>query len=381
MTNNFQAAAAAQGVCERDDSNTSLREAQRRSNSSQVAYYPPEWAEQSAVWLAYPHNLKEWSERGSKSECGLEQMRKFTHTLISAVLDFQDLRLAFPTAELLAELRGRLEALAANKKYSLHLHVIPNNDIWIRDFGPFFVFKDGKKVSVDFAFNAWGEKFPPWDLDDVVPKLMARELNCDYEHVPMILEGGSLEFNGTGVVMTTEQCLLNKNRNPELSREQIEDIIKVNLGQEHIIWLKRGLEGDHTDGHIDDFARFISEDTVLLCQTDDINDPNYQHLRDSKQQLENWCHPETGASLRIITLPLPRQMFANGVVEPLPCSYANFIFVNGGLIVPVFNCPQDSEAIEILTKALPDRKIVTLDGSFLIEGGGGIHCMSKQEPA
>ncbi len=359
---------------------SSLRGAQRRSDP-QSAYYPAEWEAQSCVWLAYPHNLKEWSERGSKHECGLELMRQFSDKLIAAVLGFQDLRLAFTDAELLAEMRPRVEAIANGKKFTLHLHVIPNNDIWIRDYGPFFMKRAAELVSVDFAFNAWGEKFPPWDLDDIAPKLMADELGCAYEQVPMILEGGSLEFNGAGLVLTTEQCLFNTNRNPSMSREEIENIILDNLGQEYIIWLKRGLEGDHTDGHIDDFARFIAEDTVVLCLADSPSDPNYQHLLASKTVLENWRHPETGRELRIITLPLPKQMFAGGVVEPLPCSYANFIFVNGGLIVPVFNCAQDTEALRILSEALPDRQIVALDGSFLIEGGGGIHCMSKQQPA
>jgi len=358
----------------------SLRGAQRRSNPH-ATYYPPEWAIQSCVWLAYPHNLQEWSERGSKSQCGLELMRQFTDKLIAAILDFQDIRLAFTSAEMMTEFRSRVETVAQGKRYKLNLHIVPNNDIWIRDYGPFFTKRAEQLVSVDFAFNAWGEKFPPWHLDDIAPEVMARELNCEYQQVPMILEGGSLEFNGAGVVMTTEQCLLNKNRNPDLSKAQIEESIKTNLGQDHIIWLKRGLEGDHTDGHIDDFARFIDEDTVLLCQADSPSDPNYEHLRESKRVLEEWRHPETGASFKIIDLPLPKQMFADGVVEPLPCSYANFIFVNGGLIVPVFNCVQDSIAVEILSLALPERRIVAIDASFLIVGGGGIHCMSKQQPS
>ncbi len=347
----------------------------RHASPSDKSYYPPEWAEQASTCLAYPHNYQEWSERGSGSHAGLEHIRDFTDKLISTILDYQDVRLIFNDAALLNLFEARMQARISNKAYKLHKHIIPNNDIWIRDYGPFFVYRDGRKTLVDFAFNAWGAKFPPWDLDDILPLHLAQQMDCAYESVDLILEGGSLEFNGQGLLMTTEQCLLNTNRNPHLTKDQIENIIKDSLGQNAVIWLPRGLEGDHTDGHIDDFARFIAPDTVLLCEASSSSDPNYEHLRESKRILEAWLEPK----LRVISLPLPTPM--RSATEILPCSYANFIFVNGAVIVPVFNCPQDEEALEIFSKALPDRKIQPLDGSFLIEGGGGIHCMSKQEPA
>ena len=203
------------------------------------------------------------------------------------------------------------------------------------------------------------------------------------------MEGGALEFSGDGVIMTTEQCLLNKNRNPDLSKNDIENILKTVFNIEEIIWLKHGLEGDHTDGHIDDVARFISPRKILICKSNDKKDSNYKHLNESIEYLKKWTHPEKGYKLEVIELPMsdrmeitrPRRVSLGQKNKRLPNSYANFIFVNGGVIVPTFNCPSDKTALEIFKKAFPDRKIVGIDCSLLIEEGGGLHCMTKQEPA
>ena len=341
-------------------------------------YYPPEWQQQSTVWFAYPH-CHRWDAVPYQSGSRLEAIRDFFAKLIDLVLDFQNVSLIFPNAALLAEAEARFTAIAKSKNNKLQTYIIPNEDIWIRDYGPFFVYDgEGQKFVKDFAFNAWGEKFPPWTLDDELPQLIAKE--CGYKSVehPMILEGGSLEFDGTGIILTTEQCLLNANRNPSISQPEIETVLTSEFGVDHVIWLKRGLEGDHTDGHIDDFARFIGPRRVVICQTSNPADPNYQHLQDSLTQLQNW--KADGHGLEIISIPLPEPMKIPTVSEPLPCSYANFIFVNGGLIVPIFNCKHDAEALAILQKAMPERKVVGIEARVLIEEGGGIHCMSKQEP-
>ena len=333
--------------------------------------YPAEWETQRATWLSWPHNEKEWGKKR------LSKIQGFFEALIKVVLDFQDVNLIFPNEEFLEE---TCHGMSQQKKYKFKKIIIPNNDIWIRDYGPFFMSRGGvpPPLLVDFEFNAWGRKFPPWDLDNNIPKEMAFYLGAEIESYPIVMEGGSLEFSGEGLILTTEQCLLNKNRNPNLSKTDIENILKSAFNIEEIIWLKRGLEGDHTDGHIDDVARFVSPRKILICKSNDKKDGNYEHLNESIEYLKKWTHPTKGDKLEIIELPMPDRMEIKN--ERLPNSYANFIFVNGGVIIPTFNCPSDKTAIEIFKKVFPDRKIVGIDCSLLIVEGGGLHCMSKQEP-
>ena len=343
--------------------------------SSLTRRYPAEWEKQRAIWLSWPHNEKEW---GGKRLSGI---RGFYIKLISEILDFQDVNLIFPDVETL-----HATSLAESKKHKLKKIILPNNDIWIRDYGPFFLEKieitsRGRvtlPLLIDFEFNAWGGKFPPWDLDNNIPKEIAFYMAAEIESYPLIMEGGSLEFSGDGLIMTTEQCLLNKNRNPNLNKNEIENIIKSVFNIEEILWLKRGLEGDHTDGHIDDVARFIDSRKILICKSNNKKDGNYNHLNESIEYLKKWKHPKKGYKLEVIELPMPDRMEIKN--ERLPNSYANFIFVNGGAIVPIFNCPSDKTVLEIFKKVFPGRKIVSIDCSLLIEEGGGLHCMSKQEP-
>jgi len=335
-------------------------------------YYPAEWEKQKCTWLSWPHNEKEWGKKR------LPGIRKFYIDLISKILHFQDVNLIFTNEKSLFQVETihELPLQVRNKKYKLKGIIIPNDDIWIRDYGPFFM---SPGLLLDFEFNSYGGKFPPWDKDNKVPKEIANYYQREIESYPLIMEGGSLEFSGDGVILTTEQCLLNKKRNPKLKKEQIEYYLKSAFNVSDVIWLKRGLEGDHTDGHIDDFARFVGERKVLLCQTDDSTDANFRHLRESKMYLKKWRHPKKKYKLEVIDLPMPDRMEIKR--KRLPNSYSNFIFVNGGVIVPVFNCETDKEALKIFKKVFPKRKIVSIDATLLIEEGGGIHCMSKQEPA
>jgi agmatine deiminase len=330
-------------------------------------FYPPEWSKQKSIWLSFPHNQNEWLQ--VETENPLKEIQDFYKELIEKILDYQDVNLLLAHDDLIN--KSWLESLSS-KKYNLIIHNIPNNDIWIRDYGPFFVKEENKTKILDFQFNAWGEKFPPWDLDNQVPLKLSQLLSLEREVFDVVLEGGALEFNGTGVIMTTKQCLLNKNRNPNMSQNEIESLLKKSFNIEKVIWLERGLEGDHTDGHIDDFARFVSENKILLCQTEDKANPNYQHLRDSKKQLE-----ELGYELDF--LPLPQDMHREG--EYLPASYANFIFLNDAVVMPIFNCAQDALAKSVFTKSFPSKDVITIDSSLLIQEGGGLHCMTKQEPA
>ncbi len=330
-------------------------------------HYPAEWQKQKCIWLSWPHNEKEWGKRK------LEKIRDFYIKLISLILDFQGVNLIFKDEKLL--LKTKLSKELEKKKYKLKKIIIPNNDIWIRDYGPFFM---SPGPLLDFQFNSYGGKFPPWDKDNNVPKEIAKYYQCELESYPLIMEGGSLEFNGEDVIMTTEQCLLNKNRNPKLKKEEIECYLKSVFNIKEILWLKRGLEGDHTDGHIDDVARFVGKRTIVICSEKNKKDKNYKHLKESIEYLKNWKHPKLGYKLKIIELPMPSVGTRHGMY--LPASYANFIFVNGGIIVPIFNSPNDKKALLIFKKLFPKRKIVGIDSTTLIEQGGGLHCMSKQEP-
>lgn len=328
--------------------------------------YPPEWFLQKSIWLSFPHNQESWLDK-------LDQIQEFYLNLIQIILEYQDVDLicnSNPDSRLY-KLKG---------KYQLRLHQISNNDIWIRDYGPFWIQNaQGQKIILDFEFNAWGGKFEPWDKDNQIPKILAAKLNHSIRSYSMILEGGSLEFNGDGVIMTTKQCLLNPNRNPALSQMDIEKSLQQIFEIDSVIWLNRGLEGDHTDGHIDDFARFYDCDKVFLCFSDDPQDPNYKHLQESKSALLQWRHPTKNYSLKITELPLPSKMFLEG--QRLPNSYANFVFLNGAILVPIFDCDQDKIALDIFAKAMPERKIIGIHSRLLIQEGGALHCMSKQEPA
>lgn len=313
--------------------------------------YIPEFEKQTATWLAWPHNEKEWKDK-------LPGIRDFYTSLIDIILDFQNVKLIFPDEKTLISVEA-FRKTPLREKHKLHKIIIPNNDIWIRDYGPFFVETRHGVSLLDFAFNAWGGKFSSYDLDNKVPKNIAFYLGESCESYPIILEGGAIDFNGDDLVITTEECVLNKNRNPNISKEQTENIIKDVFNVKDIIWLKRGLEGDHTDGHVDNVARFIGKDRIIVNKG-----------LETKNEIVKWSDSHN-KKLEIIEIPLPL---------PPPASYINFIFVNGGIIVPTFNVDTDKKALGIFKKIFPDRKIIGIDCSLLIQEGGGLHCMTKQEP-
>ena len=323
--------------------------------------YLAEWEVQESVWLAWPHNESEWKNN-------LKGIRQFYEKLIEIILKFQDVNLIFPNVDLLSA-----TSLQRATKHKLNKIIIPNNDIWIRDYGPFFLKKDSEKIVLNFEFNAWGGKFPPWNLDNNVPREIALYKGSEIESYPLILEGGALEFSGNGIILTTEECVLSETRNKNIPREQIEEIIKRAFNIEEIIWLKNGLANDHTDGHIDNVVRFIDSRRILICRAEK-KDENYDRLRPSIEYLKKWKHPVRGYKFEVIELPLPENN------DDGPKSYANFIFVNGGIIVPTFNRKTDEKALELFKKLFPKKEIVGIDCSLLIQEGGGLHCMTKQEP-
>ena len=230
---------------------------------------------------------------------------------------------------------------------------------------------------VDWGYNAWGGKYPPFDLDDAVPQHIAKLRGLPLFSPGIVMEGGSLEVNGCGTLITTEACLLNPNRNPELTKAQIEDYLCDYLGVTNILWLGDGIVGDDTDGHIDDLTRFVNPNTVVTVVEDDPSDDNYAPLEENLRRLRT-LRDETNQLLRIVELPMPRLLKHEG--QRLPASYANFYIANELVLVPTYRDPNDARAVEILQREFPDRRVIGVDSMELIWGLGSFHCISQQEP-
>ena len=260
----------------------------------------------------------------------------------------------------------------------------PNNDVWCRDHGPIFVKhrESGEVAVVDWGFNAWGGKFPPWDLDDAIPRRVADALGMQRFVGGMILEGGAIEINGMGQLLTTEAVLLNPNRNPHLSKNDIEVLLRNGLGVKEVLWLKSGIEGDDTDGHIDDLVRFVSDEAMLACVEKDRSSQNYAVLAHNFDTLREF-RKSTGGPFDLIEMPMPEACEVPGWRLPvLPASYVNYLLVNGGIIVPQFRQKKNDErALDILREIFPHREIVGIDCLDLVEEGGTLHCISQQQPA
>ncbi len=290
--------------------------------------YPAEWEEQAATWLALPINEQNWAPRRKRIDV-------FYSKLIDTISRFQSVKI-------------------------LDSFQIPHDDIWIRDYGPFFVKCDGKLNAVSYEFNAWGEKFPPWDSDNAVPEKIAELMNIPLKKESWILEGGAVEFNGDGLCLTTAPCLFGKNRNPAEKKPELLEDLQNSFGIKSLKILPRGLDGDHTDGHIDNVARFVAKNRVVIAEG----------FEQEKKEIEAWLG-EHYEKAKVDTLPLP---------SPVPASYMNFIFTNGGLLIPIYNCEFDSFALEYFKNVFPDREVIGMDCTAPIEEGGSLHCLSKLEP-
>jgi agmatine deiminase len=231
---------------------------------------------------------------------------------------------------------------------------------------------------VDWDHNAWGGKYPPWDLDDAVPTAVARELDLPVFQPGIVMEGGAVDFNGAGTVLTTTSCLLNPNRNPGVSRKDTERYLKAYYGQHHVVWLGEGIAGDDTDGHVDDLARFVGERTIVTGIEADPRDANHRVLQENRRRLDR-VRDQDGRRFEVVELPMPRPIVRDG--QRLPATYVNFLFVNGALLVPTFRDRRnDSRALEILQRVVPDRPVVGIDCVELVWGLGTIHCLTQQQP-
>jgi agmatine deiminase len=269
---------------------------------------------------------------------------------------------------------------------NIFFHHIKTNESWCRDHGPAYVIKPGGTRSakrqaaiVDWGFNAWGGKYPPYDDDDAVPTRIAEEYKLPVFYPEIIMEGGAIDVNGAGTLLTTTDCLLNKNRNPQLSKQQIEQYLKDYYGQKQICWLTGGIDGDDTDGHVDDLARFISPTKIVVGFEPDPKDVNHRVLKSARKQVEK-LRDQDGKPYEIVEIPMPKAVVFDG--QRLPATYVNFYFVNGALLVPTYRDKKnDRKAIEILQSHLPKHKVIGIDCVELIWGLGAIHCLSQQWPA
>lgn len=336
---------------------------------------PPEWGPQEAVWIAWPLNPDLWPGRA-------EAIGEAFAKMATALSQFTEVRvLAAPEAH--PSILRTLRQVGADCD-RVALFPIPTNDVWCRDHGPTFIRhqETGELAMVDWSYNAWGAKFPPWDLDDAVPRELAGILRTARYPAPMVCEGGAIEVNGEGCLLTTESVLLNPNRNPNLSRLEVEEILRAFLGVRSIGWLGSGLVTDDTDGHIDTLARFWKPDGVVAVRESRPRDPDYRPLMENWERLQGFRTPE-GSRLDLVPLPQPDPVLAEGTrTERLPATYANFLIVNHGVLVPTYGQPRaDDQALGILRELFPNRSVVGLDSCLLLREGGSFHCVTQQQPA
>ena len=343
-----------------------------RSPKSLGYKMPAEWESQSAVWVSWPHNIDTWPD-----DLILDVEKSYVE-FIRALHIGQDVKILYKDDNSKKRILSKLKGARIDLSKTLFFK-IPTIDAWIRDYGPtFLVDEERKKLSfVKWNFNAWGGKYDDLKKDNSVPFEMNKALKLECFEPGIVLEGGSIDVNGCGTVITTEQCLLNKNRNPSLSKEDIEKFLNECLNTSNVIWLKNGIEGDDTDGHVDDIARFINRNTILCAFEDDNKSPNHEVLSENYEILAN-ARDQSGEKMRIIKLPMPH--FSVGKHGNLPASYANFYIGNNAVAVPIFKCNKDIEALETIKKCFPGREVVGIDCRSMVYGLGALHCISQQEP-
>lgn len=333
---------------------------------------PPEWEAHAATWTSWPFDDALW-------EGQLDAVRDEFAALVATISRFEPVVLNVRDDEAEADARDRL-ARAGAAPGAVTFHRLPLNDVWFRDNGPLFVTNpQGQVALTDWGFNAWGGKYAPWDDDDRAPRRVAQTLGMKRFEIPIIMEGGSLELNGRGVCLTTCSCLLSPERNPELDEGEIERALRENLGVKHLVWLGGGLEGDHTDGHIDTIVRFTDDHTLVCAVAEDDTDANFAPMQRNLTQLRN-LRDQSGHPYRVLELPLPRERRDFGGVR-LPPTYANFYIGNGFVVVPQYGDPNDARALEILGPLFPDHEVIGLPSAALITGGGSFHCVTQQQPA
>lgn len=338
-----------------------------------------------AEWTRHERTLISWPVRESMAyPDDYEHVCEGYKELVAAIAEFEPVTVLVNPGDRLPEFGKALIERSPHSPalYPIDTLIMEHNDAWLRDNGPTFVVNgEGERAGINWQFNAWGGKYAPWDLDDAVaPKLLAHYQTRRFD-APLIMEGGSFHVDGEGTLLTTEECLLNPNRNPHLSKEEIEQYLKSYLNVQNIVWLKRGLSGDETDGHVDNIACFAAPGKIMIQVCDDRDDENYEITRENLKILENETDAK-GRRFEVIPVQQPPRRDAHG--RRLTLSYLNFYFVNGGIILPIFGGTADAadaQAIQVLQRTFPDRRIRTINGMAIIKEGGNVHCTTQQMPA
>lgn len=326
---------------------------------------PPEWAPHAAVWSAWPAGEEHW-------EGYLERVRADFAGFLRVLSGFERVELIVRSAEAETDARARLAGCDVGFHRRMH------DDVWLRDCAPIFVTRAGEVAAVDWVFNGWGDKFTH-DMDNQLPEFIAGLLGVRCFVPNVVMEGGALEVNGAGVLLTTRQCLLEKHRNPKMTEADLEQVLGQYLGVQKILWLEDGMENDHTDGHIDTISRFAAANVIVTCVCEDETDPNFAVLQRNLELLRTFTDLE-GKPFEIVTVPLPaNRLEIHG--RRLPPTYANFYIGNGCVIVPTYNDPNDARALEILRSVFPAHQVIGASSRWLMTGGGSFHCVTQQQPA
>ena len=350
-------------------------QALKRTPADHGFSFPPEWHRHSGTWISWPR------PEGISFPGRYHEAIHNIAGVILAITSYERVHINVPNEnyERLVAQFLRSQGVPPGR---VDFHHIPTNECWTRDHGPAFVLRKRRgrteAAVVDWGYNAWGGKYPPYDADDAVPTKVAAALGLPVFYPGIVMEGGAVDFNGDGTVLTTTSCLLNKNRNPTLSKRQIERYLRDYYGQRHIVWLGQGIEGDDTDGHIDDLARFVDARTIAIGIEWDRSDPNFAVLQENRDRIAE-ARDQDGKPFRILDLPMPKPVAHDG--QRLPATYLNFYFVNRALLVPTFGQrARDRQALAILQRHLPRRKVIGVDCRALIWGLGAIHCLTQQQP-
>lgn len=336
-------------------------------------FFPAEWHPHLATWITFPHNDHSWQEEK------LGQMYPEYFALIKAISEGEQVRINVNSADLQAFVESQLPIYGIDPA-KIEFNIQPTNDAWCRDHGPAFLVKEGstERLVVNWEYNAWGGKYPPFSDDNALPDTIATRLTLPSVSPGIIMEGGSVDFNGAGTVLTSRSCLLNPNRNPHLTQEEIESYLKNYYGVSQVLWVSDGIVGDDTDGHIDDTVRFVNANTVIAMVEPNEADDNHAVLAANLAELKQMTLLD-GSPLQIVEIPMPDAVVIDGFRAP--GSYANFYICNAGVLVPVFDCPQDEIALGILRQLFTDRPVIGLSAREIIWGQGSFHCLTQQEPA
>ncbi|MDZ7269950.1 MAG: agmatine deiminase family protein [candidate division KSB1 bacterium] len=340
-------------------------------------HLPAEWERHEATWLGWPRNRSDWPGKFAPIPWVYGE-------IVRKLAPGERLHILVESKSHEATARRVLRAAGVEEE-RVRFFRFPTNRGWTRDSGPLFVRRPGETAIVNFGFNGWA-RYPDWQKDNAVPVRAARALGvrlfqARHQGRPFVLEGGSIEVNGRGTLLTTEECLLDsvtQVRNPGMSRAEIESMLRDHLGVTNILWLGRGIAGDDTHGHIDDLCRFVTPRTVVLASERDPDDPNYRPLQENRERLQD-MRLEDGSSIEVVPLPLPEPLYFKGI--RLPASYANFYFGNAAALVPTFNDPNDRLALGILAELITDRPVIGIHAVDLVWGFGTLHCLTQQQPA